>query len=193
MEQLKSASESREYKEICMKCRVGLIGIILLAVVLSYGTPVHSAMTGKEFLQDTQSYQNGFINGFVRGMYLTCLDHMETKKEICSFAPLLDATFDMTPDQVLDLFLNYIRKNTENQQKEVSDLLVELFERNCKEIRKTKVNLMNLESYYYNCSPDYIDSIDPSLHNQNPFDPCPAPQAADPVGDQLRPVLAASF
>ena len=25
---------------------------------------------------------------------------------------------------------------------------------------------MNLESYYYNCSPDYIDSIDPSLHNQ---------------------------
>jgi hypothetical protein len=25
---------------------------------------------------------------------------------------------------------------------------------------------MNLQSYYYNCSPDYIDSIDPSLHNQ---------------------------
>lgn len=25
---------------------------------------------------------------------------------------------------------------------------------------------MNLESYYYNCSPDYIDTIDPSLHNQ---------------------------
>jgi hypothetical protein len=25
---------------------------------------------------------------------------------------------------------------------------------------------MNLESYYYNCSPDYIDSVDPSLHNQ---------------------------
>jgi len=22
---------------------------------------------------------------------------------------------------------------------------------------------MNLQSYYYNCSPDYIDSIDPSL------------------------------
>jgi hypothetical protein len=115
-----------------MKCRVGLIGIILLAVGLSYGTPVHSAMTGKEFLQDTQSYQNGFINGFVRGMYLTCLDHMETKKEICSFAPLLDATFDMTPDQVLDLFLNYIRKDTENQQKEVSELLVECLKETAK-------------------------------------------------------------
>jgi hypothetical protein len=25
---------------------------------------------------------------------------------------------------------------------------------------------MNIESYYYNCSPDYIDSVDPSLHNQ---------------------------
>ena len=25
---------------------------------------------------------------------------------------------------------------------------------------------MNLESYYYNCSPDYIDTIDPSLHGQ---------------------------
>ena len=25
---------------------------------------------------------------------------------------------------------------------------------------------MNLESYYYNCSPEYIESIDPSLHNQ---------------------------
>jgi hypothetical protein len=25
---------------------------------------------------------------------------------------------------------------------------------------------MDLESYYYNCSPDYIDSVDPSLHNQ---------------------------
>ena len=24
---------------------------------------------------------------------------------------------------------------------------------------------MNLESYYYNCSTDYIDSIDPSLHS----------------------------
>jgi hypothetical protein len=25
---------------------------------------------------------------------------------------------------------------------------------------------MDLQSYYYNCSPDYIDTIDPSLHNQ---------------------------
>jgi hypothetical protein len=25
---------------------------------------------------------------------------------------------------------------------------------------------MNPQSYYYNCSPDYIDSIDPSLHTQ---------------------------
>jgi hypothetical protein len=48
-----------------MRFRVCLPSIILLVVVLSYGTPVHSAMTGKEFLQDTQSYQNGFINGLV--------------------------------------------------------------------------------------------------------------------------------
>jgi hypothetical protein len=25
---------------------------------------------------------------------------------------------------------------------------------------------MNLQSYFYNCSPDYIDTIDPSLHGQ---------------------------
>ena len=52
---------------------------------------------------------------------------------------------------------------------------------------------MNIESYYYNCSHEYIDSIDPSLHRQHPFDPCPTPQEADTVGDQLRPVLAAPF
>jgi hypothetical protein len=98
-----------------MKCRARLLSILLLGMALSYGTAAYSAMSGADFLQAPQSYQNGFVNGFVRGMYLTCLDHLETKKEICSFAPQLDATFEMTPDQVLELFLNYLRKNSELQ------------------------------------------------------------------------------
>jgi hypothetical protein len=108
-----------------MRWRVRLLSITLLGWALSCGTVVHSAMTGADFLQAPQSYQNGFVNGFVRGMYLTCLDHLETKKEICSFAPQLDATFEMTPDQVLEIFLNYLKKSGDLQQKEASESFVD--------------------------------------------------------------------
>ena len=108
-----------------MKRRVSLLSITLLGMALSLGTAAHSGMTGADFLQTPQSYQNGFINGFVRGMYAACLDHLETKKDVCSFAPILDATFEMTPEQVLDMFLNYIRKNNELKNKEASELLVD--------------------------------------------------------------------
>ena len=82
-------------------------------------------MTGAEFLQAERPYQNGFIEGFVRGMYLTCLDHMEAKKQICSFEPLLDSTFEMTPDQVLARFVDYLKASAEARQKEASDALVD--------------------------------------------------------------------
>ena len=108
-----------------MKCRVGLLGIILLVAVLSSGTTVHSAMTGNDFLQASRSYQNGFVSGFVRGMYMTCLDHLDTKKQICSLDSVLDATFEMTPEQVLDIFLNYLKKSTERQQRDVSELFID--------------------------------------------------------------------
>jgi hypothetical protein len=104
---------------------MSLLSMALLGAVLFCGTAAHSAMTGADFLQAPQSFQSGFVNGFVRGMYLTCLDHLETRKEICSFAPQLDAAFDMTPEQVLDLFLSYIKKNSALQQKEASELLVD--------------------------------------------------------------------
>ena len=67
-----------------MKCRVGLLGITVLAVVLLSGIPVRSAMTGNDFLQASPSYQTGFVSGFVRGMYMTCLDHLDTKRQIGS-------------------------------------------------------------------------------------------------------------
>jgi hypothetical protein len=108
-----------------MKRRLGLLGITLLGAVLSCGASAHSAMTAADFLQAPASYQNGFINGVVRGMYAACLDHLEAKKEVCSLAPVLDAVFDMSPEQVLDLFLDYIRKNREFQQREASELLVD--------------------------------------------------------------------
>ena len=108
-----------------MKCRVGLLSIILLVVVLSSETTVQSAMTGNDFLQASRSYQNGFVSGFVRGMYTTCLDHLDTKKQICSLDSVLDVTFEMTPEQVLDIFLNYIRKSTEFQQRDVSELFID--------------------------------------------------------------------
>ena len=119
-----------------MKCRFLLLSLLLLIMPALHGATAHSAMTGKDFLQEPQSYQNGFVNGFVRGMYLTCLDHLETKKEVCSSAPVLDATFEMTPDQVLDIFLNYIRKNTEIQQREVSELLLDCLKENVKKPEK---------------------------------------------------------
>lgn len=108
-----------------MKWCVSLLRISLLVAALSCGTAVHAETTGADFLQAERSYQEGFVNGFVRGMYLTCLDHLEAKKEICSFAPVLDATFEMTPHQVLERFLSYIRKNPALQQKEASALLVD--------------------------------------------------------------------
>ena len=82
-------------------------------------------MTGNDFLQASRSYQNGFVSGFVRGMYTTCLDHLDTKKQICSLDSVLDVTFEMTPEQVLDIFLNYLRKSTEFQQRDVSELFID--------------------------------------------------------------------
>lgn len=108
-----------------MKRRLWILSITLMMLNLLLGATAYPSMTGADFLQASPSYQNGFINGFVRGMYATCLDHLEVKKEVCSFGPLLDATFDMTPEQVLDLFLTYIRKNPERQPKEASELLVD--------------------------------------------------------------------
>ena len=108
-----------------MKCRVGLLSIILLVVVLSSETTVQSAMTGNDFLQASRSYQNGFVSGFVRGMYTTCLDHLDTKKQICSLDSVLDVTFEMTPEQVLDIFLNHLKKSTEFQQRDVSELFID--------------------------------------------------------------------
>jgi hypothetical protein len=108
-----------------MKRRLWLLSITLLMLNLLFWADAHSSMTGADFMQAPPSYQNGFINGFVRGMYAACIDHLEAKKDVCSFAPVLDAAFDMTPKQVLDAFLKYIRKNGERQQKEASELLVE--------------------------------------------------------------------
>ena len=108
-----------------MKYRVYLPSILLLVVVLISGTAVHSAMTGSDFLQAPQTYQNGFVSGFVRGMYMTCLDHLDTKRQICSLDSVLDVTFEMTPEQVLDIFLNYLKKNPELQQKEISELFTD--------------------------------------------------------------------
>jgi hypothetical protein len=82
-------------------------------------------MNGGDFLQAPPSYQNGFVSGFIRGMYMTCLDHLDTKKQICSFDSVLDATFEMTPEQVLDIFLNYLKKSSELQEKEASELLID--------------------------------------------------------------------
>jgi hypothetical protein len=108
-----------------MTYRVGLLGIMVCFVVLSSGTAVQSAMTGNDFLQTARSYQNGFVSGFVRGMYLTCLDHLDTKKQICSLDSVLDATFEMTPEQVLDIFLTYLKKSRERHQKDVSELFMD--------------------------------------------------------------------
>jgi hypothetical protein len=119
-----------------MKCRVCLTVIMLLILVLSSGATVHSAMTGNDFLQAPQSYQNGFVSGFVRGMFMTCLDHLDTKKQVCSLDPVLDVTFEMTPEQVLDIFVNYLKKSTELQQKDVSELFIDCL----KEIAKKTSN-----------------------------------------------------
>jgi len=108
-----------------MKCRVCLPVIMLLILVMSSGTTVHSAMTGSDFMQAPQSYQNGFVSGFVRGMFMTCLDHLDTKKQVCSLDSVLDVTIEMTPEQVLDIFVNYLKKSSELQQKDVSELFID--------------------------------------------------------------------
>ena len=56
---------------------------------------------------------------------MTCLDHLENKKQICSFDSVLDVTFEMTPEQVLDIFVSYLKKNPEVQQKEITELLTD--------------------------------------------------------------------
>jgi hypothetical protein len=38
---------------------------------------------------------------------------------------VLDATFEMTPEQVLDIFLNYLKKSTERQQRDASELFID--------------------------------------------------------------------
>jgi hypothetical protein len=108
-----------------MTCRVWLLNLILSIAVLACGAAAQAAMTGTEFLQAPRSYQDGFVSGFVRGMYMTCLDHLENKKQICSFDSVLDVTFEMTPEQVLDIFVSYLKKNPEVQQKEISELLTD--------------------------------------------------------------------
>ena len=123
-----------------MKLKVCLLSILLLVVVLSSGTTVYSAMTGNDFLQASQSYQNGFVSGFVRGMYITCLDQLDTKKQICSLESVLDVTFEMTAEQVLDIFLNYLKRNADFKQRDVSDLFIDCL----REIAKTPHNPINL-------------------------------------------------
>jgi hypothetical protein len=102
------------------------LSLLLAASIACGATPARAAMTGADFLQADASYKSGFINGFVRGMYLACLDHLDTRKQICSFEPLLDATFDLTPDEVLEKFRVYLRNSAEARQKEAAEALVDL-------------------------------------------------------------------
>lgn len=121
-----------------MKRRVGLLSIIAWVVVLSHGATVQSAMTGSDFLQASPSYQTGFVSGFVRGMFMTCLDHLDSKKQICSLDPVLDAAFEMTPEQVLDIFLEYLKKNSRLAQKDVSELLMDCLKETARKHAKPK-------------------------------------------------------
>lgn len=100
------------------------LGVLLLIALTTVG-PAQAAMTGADFLKANASYQNGFVSGFVRGMYLTCLDHLDAMKQICSFEPILDTAFELTPDQVLSQFLAYLRKNGAARQKEAAEALVD--------------------------------------------------------------------
>jgi hypothetical protein len=58
-------------------------------------------------------------------MYLTCLDHLDARKQLCSFEPILDAAFDLTPDQVLKQFAGYLRKNADARRKDAAEALVD--------------------------------------------------------------------
>lgn len=121
-----------------MQRKVWMLCLLLSAAVVLHGPGAQAAMTGKDFLKATPSYQNGFVSGFVRGMYMTCLDHLEVKKQICSLDSVLDATFEKTPDQVLDMLLSYIRKKPELQQKDVSELLVDCLKDASGDTRQSK-------------------------------------------------------
>jgi hypothetical protein len=101
-----------------------LLSVLLLIALTTVG-PAQAAMTGADFLKANASYQNGFVSGFVRGMYLACLDHLDAMKQICSFEPILDTVFELTPDQVLSQFLAYLRKNGAARQKEAAEALVD--------------------------------------------------------------------
>jgi hypothetical protein len=101
-----------------------LLSVLLLIALTTVG-PAQAAMTGADFLKANASYQNGFVSGFVRGMYLTCLDHLDAMKQICSFEPILDTAFELTPDQVLSQFLAYLRKNGAARRKEAAEALVD--------------------------------------------------------------------
>jgi hypothetical protein len=114
--------------EICIRAQVRMRAVLLglsLLMAMTPAGPAQAAMTGADFLKANASYQNGFVSGFVRGMYLTCLDHLDARKQICSFEPILDAAFELTPDQVLSQFLAYLRKNGAARQKEAAEALVD--------------------------------------------------------------------
>jgi hypothetical protein len=102
-----------------------VLSVLLVVSIAGVWDPAHAGMTGDEFLRTAPSYQEGFVGGFVRGMYLTCLDHLDARKQLCSFEPILDAAFDMTPDQVLKQFAAYLRKNTDARRKEAAEALVD--------------------------------------------------------------------
>jgi hypothetical protein len=121
-----------------MKRQAWLPALILSAAVLAYGAAAQAAMTGGEFLKAPKSFQDGFVNGFVRGMFMTCLDHLEKNKQVCSFESVLDATFDMTPDQVLNLFLTYLKQHPQTQEKEASELLTDCLKDAAEKRQKSK-------------------------------------------------------
>jgi hypothetical protein len=97
------------------------IGLMIIAMWPGAG----SAMTGEEFNRLSPAVQLGFVEGVVRGMYLTCLDHLESRGQVCSFEPLLDAALDLTPDQALADFLSYLKANAAARQKEASEALID--------------------------------------------------------------------
>jgi hypothetical protein len=121
-----------------MKRSAWLPALILSAAVLACAAAAQAAMTGGEFLKAPPSFQDGFVSGFVRGMYMTCLDHLENKKEICSFESVLDATFDMTPEQVLNVFVSYLKQHKETQEKEASELLTDCLKEAAEKRQKPK-------------------------------------------------------
>jgi hypothetical protein len=102
-----------------------LLCLLMLVSIVGASFPAHAGMTGDEFLRAAPAYQEGFVSGVVRGMYLTCLDHLDARKQLCSFEPILDAAFDLTPDQVLKQFAGYLRKNADARRKDAAEALVD--------------------------------------------------------------------